>query len=64
MIAIRRSEAVNRLPQPASAERGPDRALNGHELDRGDAAAIGEVQQLTLRASAQTASEVLLFDLA
>jgi hypothetical protein len=39
-------------------------AVNGHELNRGDAAAISNIQQLTVKANSQTSSEVLLFDLA
>jgi redox-sensitive bicupin YhaK (pirin superfamily) len=39
-------------------------ALNGHELNQGDAAAISDLPQLTVKANDQSASEVLLFDLA
>jgi len=39
-------------------------SLNGHELNAGDAAAISDLSQLTVKADDQSASEVLLFDLA
>jgi redox-sensitive bicupin YhaK (pirin superfamily) len=39
-------------------------SLNGHELNQGDAAAISDVPQLTVKADNQSSSEVLLFDLA
>src|SRR4051812_32007738 len=39
-------------------------SLNGQELKQGDAAAISDLPQLTLRANETSASEVLLFDLA
>jgi quercetin 2,3-dioxygenase len=39
-------------------------SLNGHELKQGDAAAISDLPQLTVKANDHSASEVLLFDLA
>jgi len=39
-------------------------SLNGQEMKRGDAAAISNLRQLTVKANEQDASEVLLFDLA
>jgi quercetin 2,3-dioxygenase len=39
-------------------------SLNGQEMKRGDAAAISNLRQLTVKANNQDASEVLLFDLA
>jgi hypothetical protein len=37
--------------------------LNGHDLRRGDAAAISDVPQLTVKSNGENVSEVLLFDL-
>jgi redox-sensitive bicupin YhaK (pirin superfamily) len=39
-------------------------SLNSHQMNRGDAAAISSLEQLTVKSSDQSASEVLLFDLA
>ena len=39
-------------------------SLNGHELESGDAAAISDLPQLTVKANSHSVSEVLLFDLA
>ena len=39
-------------------------SLNGHGLNAGDAAAISDLPQVTVKADNQSASEVLLFDLA
>jgi redox-sensitive bicupin YhaK (pirin superfamily) len=38
--------------------------LNGHEMNRGDAAALSNIEQLTVKLNDQSASEVLFLDLA